>query len=70
MMPLTFAEIDEVFVIKRIDLEESEKKRLGDLGFCVGAKISVVSSRDGDLVVCIKDSRIAICKNTAESIII
>ena len=70
MMPLIFAEIDEVYVIKKIDLEESEKKRLGDLGFVVGAKLSVISSCSGDLVVSVRDSRIAISKKTAEGVII
>ena len=70
MMPLSFAEIGASQIIKRIGGSPEVKKHLEDLGFHVGGEISVVNTLGGNLIVNVKDSRVAVSKELANRIMI
>lgn len=70
MMPLTFAKSGEVNVIKKVGGKEDTRKFLESLGFVTGGVVTVVSEVGGNLIVNIKDSRIAIGKDMASRIMV
>ena len=70
MMPLTMARQGEINSIKKIGGREDTRKFLANLGFVVGSKITVISEFSGNLIVNIKDSRVAINKEMAVKIMI
>ena len=69
-MPLTFAKEGEVNSIKKVGGKEETRLFLEKLGFVTGANVTVVSSLDGNLIVNIKDSRIAVGKDMAGHIMV
>ncbi len=69
-MPLTFAKIGEMNTIKKITGNEEVLRHLKQLGFVTGATVVVVNEILGDVIVEIKNSRIAINKGMANKIII
>ena len=70
MMPLTLVDVDEDNIIKKIGGKPEVKKHLENLGFVVGAEVSVVSAIGGNVIVNIKDSRVAINKDMAKRIMV
>ena len=70
MMPLNFADIGEDNIIKKIGGAPEVKKHLEDLGFTVGASVTVVSSLAGNVIVKVKESRVAINEDMARKIMI
>lgn len=70
MMPLTMAQIGEQSQIQRITGKEEVKKFLESLGFVVGGIVTVVSEINGNLIVNVKDSRIAVGKDMATKIMV
>ena len=70
MIPLTYADSNEVNVIKKITGKQEVKKHLEDMGFVVGAPIRVVSTVNGNLIVNIKNSKVALDKELAMKIMI
>ena len=70
MMPLTLVNIGENMIIKKIGGKPEVKKHLEDLGFVVGGKVTVVSTIGGNVIVNVKESRIAISKEMAQKIMI
>lgn len=69
-MPLTLAVIGEENIIKRIGGNAEVRAHLQNLGFVFGAVVTVVSSMAGDLIVNVKNARIAISKEMAQKIFI
>lgn len=69
-MPLTMAKAGEVNEIKRIGGKEETRRFLGNLGFVTGGIVTVVSEIGGNMIVNVKDSRVAIGKDMAAKIII
>lgn len=69
-MPLTMANIGEVNEIKRIGGNEETRRFLANLGFVTGAEITVVSAIGGNVIVNIKDSRVAVNSDMARHIMI
>lgn len=69
-MPLTMATIGEVNTIKRVGGNDETKRFLENLGFVVGAEITVVSALGGNVIVNIKDSRVAVNADMARHIMI
>ena len=67
-MPITLAGIGEEVTITRIGGNEETKHHLADLGFVVGSKVTVISSLNGNLILNVKESRIAINKDMARYI--
>ena len=73
MMPLVMADMGEPQIIKKIGGSPEVKKHLEDLGFNVGGQvsvISVVSSLNGNLIVKVKQSRVAVSEELARRIMI
>ncbi|MBQ5998589.1 MAG: ferrous iron transport protein A [Treponema sp.] len=69
-MPLTVASVGEHYLIKKICGKEEVRRFLENLGFIAGADVSIISEISGNLIVMIKDSRIAISKEMAQKIIV
>lgn len=69
-MPLTMARAGEEREIKRIGGRDEARRFLESLGFVVGAVVSIVSEMNGNLIVNIKGSRVAISKEMANKIMI
>lgn len=69
-MPLTMLNIGETGEIKRIGGNEETRRFLNNLGFVVGAEVVVVSAIGGNVIVNIKDSRVAINEDMAKLIMV
>lgn len=69
-MPLTMAAIGEVNTIRKVGGNEETKSFLENLGFVAGAEITVVSAIGGNVIVNIKDSRVAINQDMARHIMV
>ena len=70
MMPLTMAEIGRELEIRRIGGKEETRRFLESLGFVMGGFVNVVSMTGGDLIVKVKDSRVAIRREMANKIMV
>lgn len=70
MLPLTMASQGEPVTIKKIGGKQETKKFLEILGFVVGGTITVVSEINGNMIVNVKDSRVAIGKDMANKIMV
>ena len=70
MMPLTFADNDAVNIIRRVGGSLEVKKHLENLGFVVGGNVQVISRLGGNVIVNVKESRIAISEEMARKIMI
>ena len=69
-MPLTRASIGEANTIRKVGGNEETKRFLENLGFVAGAEITVVSAIGGNVIVNIKDSRVAINQDMARHIMV
>lgn len=69
-MPLTMVKTGETNIIKRIGGKEETRRFLENLGFVTGGMITVVSEMGGNVIVNVKDSRVAINKEMANKIIV
>ena len=69
-MPLTMASIREANTIRKVGGNEETKRFLENLGFVAGAEITVVSAIGGNVIVNIKDSRVAINQDMARHIMV
>ncbi|MDR1748337.1 MAG: ferrous iron transport protein A [Spirochaetaceae bacterium] len=69
-MPLTMAVTGAVSTVKKITGTDSIRQFLGSLGFVTGEKVSIVSEVGGDLIVSVKDSRVALSRALAVKIIV
>ena len=70
MMPLLFAEHGQEQIIKKIGGSPEVKKHLEDLGFNVGGTVSIVNSIGDNLIVKIKESRVAVSDELARKIMV
>ena len=70
MMPLTMAGIGEVNTILKIGGNEETRRFLANLGFVTGTEISVVSAIGGNVIVNVKDARVAVNSDIAKHIMI
>ena len=69
-MPLSYAAPGEATVIRRISGNPEVRKHLADLGFVVGSSVTVISSLNGNVIVKVKESRVAINDEMARKIMI
>lgn len=69
-MPIYMAQMGQEYLVKKICGLEETKHHLKNLGFIVGAQVSVVAVMNGNLIVQIKDARIAISRELAGKIIV
>ncbi|MGI6172466.1 MAG: FeoA family protein [Christensenellales bacterium] len=70
MIPLSYANTDEDNVIRRIGGSPEVKKRLEDLGFVVGGNVRLIASLNGNVIVKVKESRVAINDELARKIMV
>ena len=70
MMPLILTDPGEDAVIKRLGGSPEMKRHLEDLGFVVGSTVTVMNTIGGNLIVKIKESRVAISKEMASKIMV
>ena len=70
MMPLALADIGEENIIKKIGGSSEVKKHLENLGFVVGGTVSIVTSLGGNVIVNVKESRVAISEEMARKIMV
>ena len=70
MMPLTMANVGETNVIKKIGGKEETRRFLENLGFVVGGVVTVISEVGGNIIVNVKDSRVAIGKDMTNKILV
>ena len=70
MMPLSMVKPGETNTIKKVGGKEETRKFLENLGFVSGGEVTVVSEIEGNLIVNVKDSRVAIGKDMANRIMV
>lgn len=70
MMPLTMARPGERFAIRRITGKDEVRQHLAELGFVMGSEVTVVSEVAGNLILQVKDSRIALDHTMASRIMV
>ncbi|MBR0598291.1 FeoA family protein [Sinanaerobacter chloroacetimidivorans] len=69
-MPLSLMKAGEKNTIKRITGQDETKRFLESLGFVVGSSVTVVSEIGGNMILNIKDTRVALDKNMARRIVV
>ncbi|MBS5216026.1 MAG: ferrous iron transport protein A [Clostridiales bacterium] len=69
-MPLTMAGAGQEMQIKKIGGKDETRRFLENLGFVIGGWITIVSEMNGNLIVKVKDSRVAISKEMANKIMV
>lgn len=69
-MNLTMAPVGEALKIIKLKGRDKQQKQMCNLGFVEGASVSVVTEMNGNLIVNVKDSRIAIGKELANRILV
>ena len=70
MMPLSMVKPGETNTIKKVGGKEETRRFLENLGFVTGGEVTVVSEIEGNLIVYVKDSRVAIGKDMANRIMV
>ena len=69
-MPLSMSKLGETRSIQCINGKDETKRFLESLGFVIGGTVTVISQISGNLIVNVKDSRVAISKTMANRIIV
>lgn len=70
MMPLTLAAVGERNIIKKVGGKPDVKKHLENLGFVAGGGVTVISALGGNVIVNVKEARVAISREMAQKIMI
>ena len=70
MMPLTLANVGEENMIKKVGGKAEVRAHLENLGFVVGGSVTIISTVGGNLIVNVKDSRVAISREMAGKIMV
>jgi ferrous iron transport protein A len=70
MMPLTYAESGSESTIVKIGGKPEVKKHLENLGFIAGSTVSVITQQNGNVIVKVKEARVAISKEMANKIFV
>lgn len=70
MMPLIVAEVGEENIIKKVGGSPEMKKHLENLGFVAGGTVTVLNSIGGNLIVNVKEARVAVSREMAQKIMI
>lgn len=70
MLPLCVLDEGKTAVIRKIGGKSDVKRHLGDIGFCIGDTVTVITEQNGNIIVKVKESRIAISKEMAMKIFV
>lgn len=70
MMPLALADVGETNIVKKIGGSPEVKKHLENLGFVVGGSVTVITSLSGNVIVNVKEARVAISEEMARKIMV
>ena len=70
MLPLTLANPGETFTILRLGGTPEVKKHLEDLGFVAGGEVQIINAIEGNIIVNVKEARVAISKELAQKIMV
>lgn len=70
MMPLNFANVGEENIIKKVGGKPEVKKHLENLGFVAGGRVTVVSTIGGNVIVNVKEARVAVSREMAQKIMV
>ena len=70
MMPIALANAGEPMIVKRIGGSPEVKKHLENLGFVVGGNVTVITSLGGNIIVNVKEARVAISEEMARRIMV
>ena len=70
MIPLSMADLEQEMIIRRLGGNLEVKKHLEDLGFHVGGSVSVVSKLGDNVIVRVKESRVAVSEELARKIMV
>ena len=70
MMPLSMAKVGETVTIRKITGKDKIRQHLAELGFVVESDVTVVSELGGNLILQVKDSRVALDRTMANRIMI
>ena len=70
MIPLSLADKGEDMIIRKVGGDPEIRKHLETLGFVVGGSVQLISELDGNVIVNVKESRIAISKEMATKIFV
>ena len=70
MMPLTLANIGEENIIKKVGGLPEVKKHLENLGFVAGGSVTVINMLGGNLIVNVKEIRVAVSQEMAQKIMV
>lgn len=70
MMPLTLAAIGEENIIKKVGGSPEVKKHLENLGFVVGGSVTIINTIGGNVIVNVKEARVAVSEEMARKIMI
>ncbi|MEG1298800.1 MAG: FeoA family protein [Anaerovoracaceae bacterium] len=69
-MPLTMVQAGKVNKIKKITGKDESQRFLNNLGFIVGETVTVVSQFAGNMILTVKETRVALDKDMAKRIIV
>lgn len=69
-MPLSMVEVGQKVSVMRVGGTPAIKQRLADLGFVDGTQIDIIQSQDGNMIIKVKDSKLAITKEMANKIVV
>ena len=70
MMPLGLANVGEENTILRVGGNPETKQHLENLGFVAGGRVTVISEIGGNIIVNVKDSRVALSKELAQKVMV
>ena len=70
MMPITFADAGEEHIIQRVTGRPEVRKHLEDMGFTAGSPVTVINTVNGNVIIKVKECRVAISQEMAQKIMI
>lgn len=70
MIPLTLAEVGEEQIIKKIGGKPEVKAHLENLGFVAGGAVTIINTIGGNVIVKVKEARVAVSREMAQKIMI
>ena len=70
MMPITMTKVGERNYIRKITGKDEVRQHLANLGFVIGEQVTIVAENGGNLILSVKDSRVALDKSMANRIMV